>query len=206
MDITKKVKKVIDSDREGDVILESEATANLQEANITKITGVPHPANKIMIVVASAKKEYFDALRHVPGASMRLLAFLKTLALMYFANGEFYESQAILLKDPSMILDLGYKYYVPRKLKGKLPLEVRNTEVDGELFAIPKGHEGTRYYSMECCASGTDTVLRTDMIGTANGEIIRGFTSGDLLMFRSQPVFLDGTKGEFTPYFTIRVR
>ena len=126
--------------------------------------------------------------------------------VMYFANGEFYESQAILLKDPSMILDLGYKYYVPRKLKGKLPLEVRNTEVDGELFAIPKGHEGTRYYSMECCASGTDTVLRTDMIGTANGEIIRGFTSGDLLMFRSQPVFLDGTKGEFTPYFTIRVR
>ena len=206
MDITKKVKKVIDSDREGDVILESEATANLQTANITKIADVEFTKVIILAVVLSAKKEYFDAQRHVPGAALRLEILLKQLANMYFVNGEYYEKQAILLNDPSMILDLGYKYYVPRKLKGKLPLEVRNTEVDGELFAIPKGHEGTRYYSMECCASGTDTVLRTDMIGTANGEIIRGFTSGDLLMFRSQPVFLDGTKGEFTPYFTIRVR
>ena len=201
-----KVRKVIESRVEGDIILISEATANLQEANIAKITGVPHPATKIMVIVASAKTEYFDAQRHVPGAAMRLLGFLKMLAIMYFANGEFYESQAILLNDPSMILDLGYKYYVPRKLKGKLPLEVRNTDVDGELFALPKGVDGARYYNMECCTSGSDTILRSDIIGTANGEIVKGFTSGDLLMFRSHAVFMDGTKGEFTPYFTIRVR
>ena len=206
MDINKKVKKVIEGDREGDIILESEAAANLQTANITKIPDVEFTKVLILAVVLSAKKEYFDAIRHVPGAALRLAILLKQLANMYFVNGEYYEKQAILLDDPSMILDLGYKYYKPRKAISKLPLEMRNTDIDGELFALPSFVEGTRYYNLECTVSGTDTVSRTDIIKNSKGENVAGFTSMDLLMFRSQPVFMDGTKGEFTPYFTIRVR
>ena len=206
MSYDNKVKKVIESDIEGDIILESEAVAGLQTANILKIPDVEFTKVMILVVVASAKKEYFDAQRHIPGAALRLERYLKQLANMYFVNGEYFERQAILLDDPSMILDLGYKYYAKRVLKGKLPLEMRNTDIPGELFALPKGHDGTRYYNLECTVSGTETVLRTDIIKDANGENVAGFTSLDLLMFRSQPVFMDGTKGEFTPYFTIRVR
>ena len=205
MSYNEKVKKVIESDKEGDIILESEAVADLQAASIAKIPDVPNPTLKIMIIIALAKTEYFGVLRHTPGAAMRLAGYLKTLALMYFANGEYYEKQAITLNDPSMIIDLGYKYYDPRILKGKLPLEIRNTDVSGELFALPKGVDGTRYYNMESIHAGTEEAPRIDTVGTANGETVKGFTSGDLLMFRSQPVYLDGTKGEFTPYFTIRV-
>ena len=206
MDINKKVRKVIESDREGDVILESEAVANLQTANILKIADVEFTKVIILAVVLSAKKEYFDAQRHVPGAALRLEILLKQLANMYFVNGEYYEKQAILLNDPSMILDLGYKYYKPRKAISKLPLEMRNTDIDGELFALPDFVEGTRYYNLECTISGTETVLRTDIIKNSKGENVAGFTSMDLLMFRSQAVDMAGNKKPWTPYFTIRVR
>ena len=42
-----------------------------QEANITKITDVPHPAIKIMVIIASVKKEYFDARGHQILSSLR---------------------------------------------------------------------------------------------------------------------------------------
>ncbi len=205
MDYNKKVRKVIESDREPDILLENEDVANLQTANIAKIPDVEFTKVMILAVILSAKKEYFDAQRHVPGAAIRLEALLKTLANMYFVNGEYYEKRAIELNDPSLINDLGYKYYKIRKVTTKLPAEVKNTDVLGELFAIPKGVDNTRFYIFESNVEGSTAAAREDIIKNANGDTITGFTSGDLVMFRSQAVDMAGNKSPWTPYFAIRV-
>ena len=206
MEENKKIYKTFESDRASDQILESEAVANLQTASAQKIPLVQFTKIIIMAVLLSAKKEYFDAQRHVPGAAMRLQRILKELARMYYVNGEYYEKVAIESNDPSLILDLGYRYYKPRKPNNKLPIEVRNTDTPGELFGIPKLVEGSRFYIFESTIVDSIEAPKESIVGTANGEIMRGFTSGDLLMFTSQPVSMNGTRGEKTASFMIRVR
>ena len=51
MSYENKVKKVIESDREADIILESEATANLQTANIIKIPDVEYTKVIVLAII-----------------------------------------------------------------------------------------------------------------------------------------------------------
>ena len=206
MSDTTKIYKTFESNVEAEQILESEMAASLQADSATKIPLVPFTDVMIMVVIALAKIQLFAARRHTPGAAMRLAALLKTLANMFFVNGEYYERKAIELNDPSMILDLGYRYYNPKNPYVKQPCELRNTDIIGEMLAIVKAIPQTRFYNLETSLSGTDTAPRVDQIGKATGEILKGFTSGDLIMYRSQPVLLDGSKGAYTSYYVVRVR
>ena len=135
---------------------------------------------------------------------MRILAFLRQLALMYYVNGEYYEKRAVELNDPSMVLDLGYRFYDIRIPFSKPPIDVRNTKVIGDLLVIVKKVDDTRYYMIESTLASTNEVVKNDVIGTATGEVVHGFVSGELYLIRSQAVSMSGEKSKWTPYFVIR--
>ncbi len=205
--MSKKIKviKTIGSENESDIILKSEGVANLQTEHLAKIPNVPFVRVAILIIVEKAALLFGNSHRRKSGDTMKLLAYLKELALMYYYNGEYYEKRANELNDPSMILDLGYLFWNPKKRFVKPPIEVRNTNIPGELLVIVKKTERPRYYIIECSYAESKIVIRHDNIGKATGEILKGFERGALLMFRSQAVDLDGNKSEWTGYFVIRV-
>ncbi len=200
-----KVIKTMSSEIESDIILESEGVANLQTEHLAKIPNIPFVRVVIMVVVAKASLLYGNSHRRTAGDTLRLIACLKQLAQMYYDNGEYYERRANELNDPSMIEDLGYLLWNPKKRFVKPAIEVRNTNIPGELLVIVKKTIRPRYYIIECSYADTKVVLRRDNIGKATGEILKGFERGALLMFRSQAVDLDGNKSEWTGYFVIRV-
>ena len=204
MDANLKVKKTMPSDREADMLLDSEIIAALQDENIDKIPKVPYTKAMIMLVVIAAKKVYSNSHYRKGGSTMKILAFLRQLALMYYVNGEYYERRAIELNDPSMILDLGYRYYDVRIAYSKPPIDVRNTNVIGDLLVIVKKVDNTRYYLIESILASTNEKVKSDIIGKATGEVIHGYISGELYLIRSQSVSMDGEAGKWTPYFVIR--
>ena len=77
----------------------------------------------------------------------------------------------------------------------------------GEVAYRVKAIDLVYNYNMECTQLDEDrsVVILTDVPFQNAKGLLNGFISGAIYLFRSQPVFANGVKGEFTSYFEIRM-
>ncbi|MEI6821635.1 MAG: hypothetical protein WCL51_06845 [Bacteroidota bacterium] len=145
------------------------------------------------------------------GDNVAKITFKKTMIELQdgtYVNGVYFETVANDTDNAELFELLGYESYKTPAKAEKALINVYNTNILGVLLFILKAFLKTKFYNVEGMMKTGDVwgaVQDFPVLPTSN-DTSSGFVSGALYLVRTQPVFTNGKKGEWTPWFEIRVR
>jgi len=207
MDIEYRLIKTLPRVKAMEIIMIMINSANKIEEQIIRIPFIPFGALAIRQVIKRALKNY--AKRSSPKGVWKIIftECMTQFANMYYANGQYIETTAYNAKDRKLISDLAYKTHKKREHFVRSPIKIENTNRLGFLKIELKAGKKVSFYMVECIKI-VDNVLSKPIVCESmqtSTETIGGFESGALYMIRARPVFTKKRKGNWTPYFQIRV-
>ncbi len=202
-----RIVKTFDSDRETEIVQESNAKADLQEKHTIKVPLAPYKAVAMRAESALATTNISLSRNGDRSATKLLKGNIVNLKMMNKKNGEYYEEKAIETSNPVLITDLGYRFYkIPVSSSTASGTKAENTDVEGELFVSTDPVSGAKCYKVEGKISGTDIPIKFDPIVVPKGQTVNNFISGELYLIRTCSVDSKGNDGVWTDYFEIRIK
>ena len=207
MAIKYKCIKTLETDNDLEQIEEHIVVADKQKTN----TGlVPHAFMMFGEIIINTTLASLSYKQWKGGDETAKIIFDETMELLadgYYKNGSYFEQVANDTDNSQLFSLLGYRSYKTRESIDKAPITVFNTNILGVLLFILKAFKKVKCYNVEGTIL-TDGVMGTPVVFPSMPKSkanVEGFVSGALYLVRTQAIFTNGNKGDWTPYFKIRV-